>query len=55
MKAVLHCWETGPETEGGMSTTCMLPYDHDGPHQWTRDDEVRVRFMEDAETAQKKP
>lgn len=24
--------------------TCMLPYLHDGPHEWTPDDEVGVTF-----------
>lgn len=41
---IVHCWEGGPETEDGCSTTCMLLDGHDGPHEWTRDDEIVVRF-----------
>lgn len=40
-----HCWENGPITDDGESgTTCMLPDGHDGPHEWTRDDEIRIIF-----------
>ena len=41
---VLHCWEGGPLTDDGCSTTCMLPHDHEGPHQWTRDDKIEISF-----------
>lgn len=40
----LHCWADGPLTDDGCSTTCMLVRDHDGPHEWTRDDQIGVRF-----------
>ena len=43
---VLHCWEAGPETEDGCSTTCFLLDGHEGPHRWTRDDEIVVSFAE---------
>ena len=39
---VVHCWESGPEDNDGCSTTCMLPDNHVGPHEWTRDDEIIV-------------
>lgn len=44
---ILHCWEGGPETEDGCSTTCMLLADHEGPHEWTRDDEIVMTFADD--------
>lgn len=40
----VHYWEDGPETEDGVGTTCMLLDGHDGPHIWSRDDEIGVRF-----------
>lgn len=43
-KRVVHCWEDGPEEPDGMSTTCMLLRGHDGPHVWTRDDGIGVKF-----------
>jgi len=27
---MMHCWEDGPITEDGMSTTCMLEDGHEG-------------------------
>ena len=38
------CWENGPFEEDGCSTTCMLLHGHDGPHKWTRDDQIFVQF-----------
>lgn len=53
-KRVLHCWEGGPVTDEGISTTCMLPDGHEGPHEWTRDDQIYIAFApspeRDAET-----
>ena len=43
-KVVTHCWEDGPETEDGCSTTCMLLAGHGGPHEWSRDDEIGISF-----------
>ena len=43
----IHCWEGGPRTEDDCSTTCMLLDGHEGPHEWTRDDEVFMRFSEE--------
>ncbi len=43
-KAKLHCWETGPDEPDGMSTTCMRERDHEGPHEWTRDEDIAIRF-----------
>jgi hypothetical protein len=41
---VVHCWAHGPEAADGCSTTCMLLTDHEGPHEWTRDDQIKVTF-----------
>ena len=38
------CWQRGPVRADGMTTTCMLPAGHAGPHHWTRD--AHVRFEE---------
>jgi len=38
------CWEPGPDDEDGCGTTCMLTAGHKGPHEFTRDDEIIVRF-----------
>ena len=46
MNATVHCWTDGPEEPDGCSTTCFLPDGHDGPHEWTRDDEIMVTFPE---------
>ena len=43
-KPICHCWEDGPETEDGCSTTCMLLEGHQGPHEWTRDDKIMITF-----------
>lgn len=43
-KRVCHCWESGPETEDGCSTTCMLEDGHEGPHEWSRDDQIGISF-----------
>jgi len=48
-RALTHCWEDGPETEDGCSTTCMLLDGHDGPHKWTSDDEIGISFAKDTE------
>lgn len=42
-----HCWESGPETADGMSTTCMLDDGHEGEHQWTPDDQIRIAFAKE--------
>jgi hypothetical protein len=31
-------------TEEDCPSTCVLPKGHDGPHEWTRDDEVVFTF-----------
>lgn len=36
------CLQDGPLTEDGCPTTCLLWRNHDGPHDWTRDDEIGV-------------
>jgi len=48
-KPVLHCWEDGPpcEHDEDCSSTCMLPAGHDGPHDWTCDNLISVRFKDD--------
>ena len=49
-KATLHCWENGPTVgDDEMSTTCMLEADHEGPHEWTRDDEFVITFAKDGD------
>ena len=54
----LHCWEDyewtleigSPEwVEAkirGVGATCLLERGHEGPHQWTSDDQIVVRFVE---------
>ena len=44
---VPHCWEDGPETDDGCSTSCMLMYGHEGPHEWVRDDHITITFRKD--------
>jgi hypothetical protein len=34
------CWKHGPLTEDGCETTCLLTANHDGEHEWTRNDEI---------------
>ncbi len=41
-----HCWQNGPETEDGCSTSCMLWDGHEGNHEWTRDDEITIAFAD---------
>ena len=49
---IVHCWEAGPDADDGCGTSCMLLDGHDGPHQWTRDDEIIIQIIEkDAENA----
>ena len=36
----LHCWEDGPDHD----STCLLLDNHDGPHVFTADSEIQVRF-----------
>ena len=53
---VIHCWEDyrstldfgGDEWAATWETgnaTCMLESGHEGPHEWTKDAEIRVRFL----------
>jgi hypothetical protein len=47
MKPVLHCFEGGPwvgDYEDGCGSTCMLPDGHDGPHEFTPDDQIVIRL-----------
>lgn len=44
-KRIVHCWEDGPRETDDCGTTCMLLHGHDGPHEWTRDDEIGVLFV----------
>lgn len=34
--------------ENWPDATCLLWEGHDGPHVWTRDDEIVIRFADDA-------
>jgi hypothetical protein len=43
------CWEDGPRDERDVGSTCMLDDRHDGPHVFTPDDEIMVRFEESNE------
>jgi hypothetical protein len=38
-----HCWTPGPQISG-VSTSCMLMDGHEGPHEWTRDDQITISF-----------
>jgi len=47
----VHCWEAGPRTGEtwesiGIGSTCLLLEGHDGPHEFTRDDRILVRFVD---------
>jgi len=56
----LHCWTDKGEwvtNEYGMDSdemmdawfhpaTCMLAHGHDGPHEWTLDEDITVAFKE---------
>ena len=42
---LIHCWETGPLTGDGCSTTCMELKDHSGPHVWVRDDQITLEIL----------
>jgi hypothetical protein len=48
--ATIHCWADGPLTDDGCPTTCMLKNEHDGSHEWTRDDEITIQFAPSAPT-----
>jgi len=41
---VLHCWAEGPRDARDIGSTCMLADQHEGPHQFTPDDRIMVRF-----------
>ena len=55
---MLHCWEDGPRIDKPATehdgvwgpeqwgTTCFLEAEHDGPHEWTRDDAIVVAFQQ---------
>lgn len=43
-KKIVHCWEDGPRTLDDIGTTCMREDGHGGEHEWTRDDQLTVRF-----------
>ena len=46
-KRIPHCWEDGPRVgiwPRDCGTSCMLMDGHEGPHEWTRDDQIVVRF-----------
>jgi len=47
-KTQAHCWKGGPLTKDGCSTTCVLPDQHDGPHEWTRDDQIVIKLAPQA-------
>jgi hypothetical protein len=51
---IVHCWESGPR-DWRCGTTCLLPDGHDGPHEWTRDDEIEITFHDAAPTAAAPP
>lgn len=42
--SLLHCWKDGPMTEDGCGTTCMKEAGHEPPHEWMRDDQIRISF-----------
>ena len=51
MTIIKHCWECGPDDQDGCGTMCMLPLDHDGPHEWMRDDQFTIEFLPEKPTA----
>ncbi len=44
-ESLVHCWEDGPLTDDGISTTCMLWDGHPGEHEWTPDDQIVVAIF----------
>lgn len=62
---VLHCWEDrafyykqlfGFHSDEHIrasyvdpSATCMLEAGHSGPHEWTSDDQIGVKFAEESD------
>lgn len=47
----VHCWEDGPRKNEtwkslGTGSTCMLTDGHDGPHEFTWDDEIVLTFVD---------
>lgn len=53
---MVHCWQGRRDTLEYASQeyfdeietcghTCLLENGHDGPHEWTRDDEIMVTFV----------
>ena len=52
-EGIVYCWEGGPQdASDGCWTTCMLTDGHDGPHKWTRDDEVIDVFRQTRKQSQ---
>lgn len=58
---VKHWWEAPDEAkaliigDGDLNTgfndaTCLLPDGHEGPHEWTPDNEIIIRFPAEAST-----
>ena len=44
MKKIIHCWEDGPLTDDGFTTTCLLEDGHEGKHEFTSDENIEVTF-----------
>jgi hypothetical protein len=40
-----HCWESKRDYETDETFTCLLPINHDGPHEWTPDQNVVIQFL----------
>lgn len=62
MSNVTHCWEDYKsfvsdqfgigsrewcEAHQKGDATCLLPEGHEGPHEWTPDDQITVHFVDD--------
>lgn len=45
--ARVHCWTAGPREPDDCGTTCLEWEDHEGPHQFVRDDEIMVLLAPD--------
>ena len=53
-RRVLHCWKSGPHhyepqedpnIDMGAGSMCMLLLNHEGPHDFTRNDEIEIVFI----------
>ena len=48
---IVHCWYGNEEDGDGGDFTCMLLAGHAGPHEFTPNSEIRVRFLSSDESS----